>query len=177
MKTLHETLALVHDMHQGVADWSGMPYVTHPIWVMMNLPASCIDEDRHIALMHDMIEDCQNRLIVRFEISKEYADEATKLDAIFNALMMNGYTHYIVQGLKLLTRDLWADLTYLNYVRNIIKSGHQGAMWVKYTDNVHNMDPLRRTLLSPEHRERAIQMEARYERSKKLLREGLNVSS
>ena len=68
MVTLHQTLALAHDMHAGVNDWTGVPYITHPIWVMLRLPEICSEDDQHIALLHDVIEDCQTRLAARFNL-------------------------------------------------------------------------------------------------------------
>lgn len=153
-------------MHRGVTDWTGLPYVTHPIWVMMNIPSKCSDDDRHLALLHDVVEDCQDRL---------YACIPTMprdLTSIFSSLRIN-YSDYVVQGLSLLTRDLWQDMTYLDYVQNIAASGHLGAIWVKYTDNLHNSDPFRCERLPLEYRERSIQMNRRYERSKEILRDAL----
>jgi hypothetical protein len=175
--TLHSTLRFAHDMHEGVSDWTGMPYITHPIAVMMLLPPECSDEDRQIALLHDVFEDCRSRLCAEFGMS----EITTSLDELFDAFSRwphptDAHSDYVVRGLRLLTRDLWPGLNYINYVRNIVSSGHRGAMWVKYADNRHNTDPARRALLSPELLEKSIQMESRYFRSMAILREGLGIT-
>lgn len=177
MITLHDTLAFVHEMHEGAIDWTGIPYVMHPIWVMMSLPASCDEDTRHLALMHDVVEDCKERLCAKFGITAQMNDQVMiNIEDLFTALCAKGYSAYMMQGLRLLTRDLWRHLTYINYVRNIVHSDHIGAMWVKLKDNEHNTDPHRHTLLLPEYVERYVQIAPRYERSKVILREGLTIA-
>lgn len=170
MTSLHYTLTFVNDMHYGVADWTGLPYVTHPIWVMMNLPNTCSEDDRHLALLHDVVEDCKPRL------GECIGTEKPSFDAIFDYLNRD-YSDYVVTGLRLLTRDAWQNFTYLEYVENIVAAGHVGAMWVKYTDNLHNSDPKRCARLLPKYQERFRQMGSRYERSKEILMNALQSQS
>ena len=61
----------------------------------------------------------------------------------------------------------------MDYVRNIVSSGHLGAMWVKYADNLHNTDLQRSARLPPDDKKRWSEMSPRYERSKRILRDGL----
>lgn len=172
---LHETLAFAHEMHAGVNDWTGAPYITHPVAVMLMLPVECCEDDQHIALLHDVLEDCKQRLRVKFDGWDMPADDDKFLDYVLDRLETIGYSSYVVQGLRLLTRDFWPNLSYINYVKNIVSSGHRGAMWVKYCDNMHNTDPVRQARLSPELCKQSLQMSTRYEHSKRILREGLGI--
>jgi hypothetical protein len=181
---LHKTLTFAHEMHAGVNDWTGVPYITHPVFVMLSLPASCSEEDKHIALLHDVVEDCKDRLIEKFDleqphhqdqIPKEWQDKENQLllEKIFSAFEKYGYSPYIIEGLRLLTRDCWDGLTYLEYVKNIIESNHEGAMWVKYCDNKHNNSIERRAKLPEQLLEKSTQMAKRYDKSIALLEEAL----
>ena len=42
--------------HEGQIDKSGRPYYLHPLRVAMRL-ANCTPEERHAALLHDVVED------------------------------------------------------------------------------------------------------------------------
>ncbi len=170
--TLHDTLAFAHEMHKGMDDWTGDPYIAHPIAVMMLLPADSSEDDRHLALLHDVIEDCQERLIKHFGITK---NGQNLHDLILAGFTNMNYSEYIIQGLDLLTRDRWTTqgMSYLDYIKNIVKSEHRGAMLVKLADNEHNTDPKRHARLPSGLKERSVQMTNRYERSKALLRKGL----
>jgi hypothetical protein len=97
----------------------------------------------------------------------------TNVEELFSFLGTRGYSGYLLQGLRLLTRDMWPGLTYINYVRNIVASGHRGAMWVKYMDNRQNTDPVRTARLPEEEQKRAAEMRGRYERSMAILKAGL----
>ncbi len=173
--TIHDTLALAYEMHAGVSDWTGLPYIMHPIAVMQMLPPECDEEDKHIALLHDVVEDCAARLALKLHAMPFVKEQISSFECLFEGLIRYGYSDYTVRGLRLLTRDMWPGLSYIDYVRNIIDSGHIGAMWVKYCDNKHNTDPARCAHLTPELKERAVSMAVRYERSKKILREALGI--
>jgi hypothetical protein len=157
---LHETLAFAQRMHDGVDDLAGLPYITHPIWVMLHLPATCTDEDRQIALCHDVFEDCKARLYDTFGLPN-----LQNIDDLFTAFSGLGYSSYVVTGVRLLTRDAWPHLDYHGCTRNIIDSQHHGGMWVKYVDNLHNTDAHRISLLSPTDRVRWQRLQPRYERT------------
>ena len=101
------------------------------MWVMRALPADASDEDRHLALLHDVVEDCRKRLailMVQMQMEFDPANPVVYLDFF----RRRGYSSYVVEGLMLLTRDMWSG-SYMSYIRNIIASGHHGAMWIKYT--------------------------------------------
>ncbi len=100
--------------------------------------------------------------------------------------MIAGYSPYIQRGVLLLTRIKGQYLhhetmeitsgTYMDYVENVIKSRHFGAIIVKLTDNQRNSDP-QRIAKVPDAAKRA-QLEAvakgRYARSMALLQAELS---
>ena len=165
MPSLHETLDFTYEMHKGVNDWTGVPYITHPIAVMLYLHHTCSEDDQHLALLHDVLEDCQERIKDKFALRTKLGNENITLEILFDAIASLGYSDYVMQGLRLLTRDFWEHLTYLEYIQNIANSGHRGAIWVKFSDNKHNSDADRILKLPEELREKSHQMTKRYHRS------------
>ena len=158
-------------MHDGVNDWGGMPYITHPISVMLMLPSDRPEDDRHMALLHDVIEDAHDRLKTYFSISDD------NLESVLVALSNFGYSDYVVYGLKSLSRNFWPNLTYIEYVRNIVARNNIGSIWIKYCDNMDHTDEHRRARLSPEMLAKSLEMAPRYERSKSILRKALFIDS
>jgi len=133
---------------------------------MRALPDDATEDDRHLAVLHDTIEDCRPRLAVLMRESGISEPQTTV--AYLEYFRRVGYSDYVVTGLMLLTREMWS-LSYSQYIHNIIASGHRGAMLVKYFDNAHNSDPDRLANLLPEHRPRAVALRSRYQRSLRLL--------
>jgi len=56
MSTLERAIAIAAEGHAGQVDKAGAPYVLHPLRLM--LAVSSIDE-RIVAVLHDVVEDCQ----------------------------------------------------------------------------------------------------------------------
>lgn len=54
MPTLEETLELALKAHRGQRDKSGAPYILHPLRLMLKMHT---DEERIVALLHDVVED------------------------------------------------------------------------------------------------------------------------
>ena len=52
--TLEDALILAATAHSGQVDKAGMPYVLHPIRVMIRVSSP---EERIVALLHDVVED------------------------------------------------------------------------------------------------------------------------
>ena len=52
--TLEDALILAATAHSGQVDKAGMPYVLHPIRVMLRVSSP---EERIVALLHDVVED------------------------------------------------------------------------------------------------------------------------
>ncbi len=172
MPSLHFTLELAQRMHKDVDDWTGVPYIVHPISVMLLLPSSCCEDDKHLALLHDTIEDCADLLCQEFAISPDGLSKTEILEQIFCGFRTH-YSTYVVDGLRLLTRDVWPDLGYLQYVQNIVHSGHRGAMWVKWADNMDNTNSLRCSRLSDDLKQKAAHMGKRYQKSLEILNSAL----
>lgn len=168
MPNLTETLQLATLLHDGVTDCTGQSYIEHPLWVMNQLPPHVPMDFRYLALLHDTIEDCQERL--RELIGHEMQMSVSDLEAYLAFFRHRGYTEYLIDGLRLITRDFWPNLTYLDYIRQIAASGHLGTICVKMIDNQHNSNPERITRVLPEFRERVVGTQTRYARSLDILR-------
>ena len=54
---LFDALNMAARIHRAQLDKAGLPYLTHPVRVMMRLPADASDLERKAALLHDAIED------------------------------------------------------------------------------------------------------------------------
>ena len=167
---LHETLKFAHEMHEGVEDWTGLPYIMHPIHVTNSLPVTCGVEDQQIGLLHDVPEDCKKRL---YKVL--FGGEPVDIETLFDGFFHLGYSPYVVKGLKLVTRDYWPGLTYKEYILNIAESNHFGAMNVKLQDNYHNNCEKRRLRLPLELQEKSRQMSRRYNQSIAILEHALGV--
>ena len=55
MSTLNRAIAIAAEAHAGQVDKAGVPYVLHPLRMMLRM--SSID-DRIVAVLHDLCEDC-----------------------------------------------------------------------------------------------------------------------
>lgn len=152
-KTIEETIAFIQKAHDGQTDYAGKPYWQHPVAVMQRLPESASDETRLIALLHDVLEDT---------------------DRTEDDLRTEGYSEWVITGVKLLTRTPDKG-SYMDGIRAIVASGHLGAMQVKLADNEENSDPSRiASIADSAKREQMTQMaENRYRRSMVKLRNGL----
>jgi len=146
MKTIDETITFIKEAHKGQVDKSGIEYWKHPVAVMKGLPEledanpKLLEELQHIALLHDVLEDTK------------YTEQDLK---------DMGYTDQIVDAVKLVTRT--KDVTYNQFIDNIIDSGNQHALIVKISDMTHNMSDERFDLLSKEDKVKQKEMnENRY---------------
>jgi (p)ppGpp synthase/HD superfamily hydrolase len=165
MTTIEKTIELIKIFHNGQFDRTGVPYWQHPVDVMNNLHPSASDEDRLIALLHDVPEDCCDG---DWEKAKAILEE-------------HGYSGYVRRGVLLLTRINGHFLhhrtmeitsgTYHEYVKNIMASGHTGAILVKFSDNQMNSNPERIARIADATERQKVQDMAanRYARSMALL--------
>lgn len=170
MPSLSETIELARHLHEGVLDATGVSYIEHPFWVMNALPAYATDDDRQLAVLHDTLEDCKQRLSVL--IAEEMHMEVALTDPapFLKFYQHRGYSPYVVDGMRLLTRDFWFHLSYIGWIQEIAASGHRGAILVKYTDNCHHSDPERVERVLPDQRDRVLGLQRRYGRSKAILK-------
>lgn len=116
MPTVETTANFIKVMHEGQRDKSGRPYHDHPISVMENLPDNVSDDTKFAALLHDILEDTG---ITR------------------HTLEIMGYSKETLDIVDLVTDD--KSRSYLGFVKNIIDSGNQGAILVKWADMTHNL--------------------------------------
>lgn len=145
MPTIDETIEFIKRAHAGQMTRGGDPYWTHPVAVMGLLPEDASDDERHAALLHDVIEDT-----------------ATTYDDLRNA----GYSDVTIEIVRLVTRKHDAPRpSYKEWIRSIAVSGNHGAIRVKLADNQHNSDPERIAKLQPEERD----IVKRYKRSMEIL--------
>ncbi|MFO1225299.1 HD domain-containing protein [Roseateles sp.] len=54
MATLERAIAIAASAHAGQRDKAGQPYILHPLRVMLAFQS---DEDRIVAVLHDVVED------------------------------------------------------------------------------------------------------------------------
>ncbi len=55
MSTLERAIAIAVEAHAGQIDKAGMPYILHPLRVMLALSS---DDARIVGVLHDVCEDC-----------------------------------------------------------------------------------------------------------------------
>ena len=101
--------------HVKQVDKSGLAYILHPLYVMGQVKT---ERAKCIAVMHDVIEDNPT-----FDI---------------DALIKCGIPQDIVDGIKILTRDL--NTRYFDYIDAIKDSRDIDVINVKIEDLKHNMD-------------------------------------
>ena len=127
---LGQSIEIMRNAHEGQLDKCGRPYYLHPLRVAMRL-IHCTPEERHAALLHDVVEDT-----------------AITLDDL-RAL---GYGAEVIELVDLLTRRLPAGESHRQYLERIVASGNAKALRVKLADVIDNMSPARSRELPPEHR-------------------------
>jgi (p)ppGpp synthase/HD superfamily hydrolase len=137
------TRALVRRLFAGVTDKGGKPYAEHCERVERLLGPDATEDERHAALLHDVLEDTSTT-----------ADD-------LRAMGYSARTAYLVLRLTRLA----ADGTYMDYIRGIAASGDQGLIRIKLADNADNSAPERIACLPPEQRD----ILRRYERARKIL--------
>jgi (p)ppGpp synthase/HD superfamily hydrolase len=64
MSTLERAIAIAAEAHAGQTDKAGAPYILHPLRMMMGLTS---DEERIVAVLHDVCEDCPGWTFERLE--------------------------------------------------------------------------------------------------------------
>ena len=130
-----DAMNLAYDMHEGVYDKAGLPYIFHPYHL-----AEQMGDDEYaivVALLHDVVEDT---------------------DMTFEELEDYGYPEPVITALKLLTINETNKNDYLgSYIHNIKKN--ELAKKVKLADLQHNMDATR--LLPPVSKAEELWTEAR----------------
>lgn len=145
--TVAETMSFILRAHAGHVDKAGRPYSLHPISVMHRLGDTASDDEKLVALLHDVIEDTPYK----------------ETD-----LLAMGYPAHVVEAVKLLSRPKHQP-PYMNWIRSIAESGNRLAIRAKIADAEDNSDPNRVALLPPAERGGA----ARYVEAANILRAAL----
>jgi (p)ppGpp synthase/HD superfamily hydrolase len=126
---LGDSIELMRKAHEGQIDKCGRPYYLHPLRVAMRL-SQCTVEERHAALLHDVVEDT----LVTLENLREM-----------------GYSEEVLDLVNLLTRRKPEGESHNQYIERLVGSGNAKALRVKLADVYDNMSPARtRTLPSHE---------------------------
>ncbi len=116
---LHAAIDYAIDKHRGQTTRNGLPYITHPLWVMNKMQhhgeiAMCI------AVLHDVIEDT---------------------DATYDNIRV-AFGEFIASGVRILSRV--EGEIYEDFILRIINSTHEfagrTALQIKRHDLLHNMD-------------------------------------
>lgn len=111
---LHEMLKLVVNAHHGQFDKGGVPYAFHCLAVMKLLPESADEEQKCMALGHDLFEDTD----VTYE--EVFAAFGTR----------------VAQGILAMTKQ--KGVAYEDYITVLMKN--KDAVMVKMADLRHNSD-------------------------------------
>ena len=119
-----KTLALVTDLFKDKVDKAGLPYINHLLGVANQ---GKNEYEKILGLLHDVIED-------------------TKLNAY--DLLKLGYPIDIVSRVELLTKP--KNISYRDYVDNIINKGDLITLKIKKYDLNNNLDKNRQAKLSKE---------------------------
>jgi hypothetical protein len=117
--TVLETIATMKRLHKGQKDRGGFPYSWHPLRVMLRLGEQTTDNERHAALLHDVLEDTPT----------------TAAD-----LLLMGYSRQVVGMVLMLTRD--KGVVYRDYIQRI-GAGPIFVIRVKLADLFDNNSPKR----------------------------------
>lgn len=137
------TIQFVQAAMAGVVDKAGQPISDHCIRVAGMLGPEATENEKLVALMHDLLEDT---------------------DITAQALLDMGYPAEVVDAVVILTNK--PEREYFEYVRSIVASGNQIAMKVKMADNLDNGAPARLYTLDNATRER---LSGRYRRAWRIL--------
>jgi (p)ppGpp synthase/HD superfamily hydrolase len=124
MTLVERSLEIALKVHQGQKDKAGKDYILHPIRVMAKMET---DEERAVALLHDVIEDSR-----KLPAKRRYTAER---------LLEEGIPKDVVEAVKALTKPEEMpddDEAYFEFVRGAKKNGI--ARKVKQADLEDNMD-------------------------------------
>jgi GTP diphosphokinase / guanosine-3',5'-bis(diphosphate) 3'-diphosphatase len=125
---LGQSIEFMRQAHEGQIDKSGRPYYLHPLRVAMRLVCLSVEE-RHAALLHDVVEDTPVTL---------------------EDLRYAGYSEAVLELVALLTRDAPGGESHRQYMLRIVESRKAGALRVTLADIYDNLSAARMRYL-PAH--------------------------
>ncbi len=146
LKSVAAAVKFMKRAHKGQKDLGDKPYWTHPIRVMTRLGQSASLVEKHMALLHDVIEDTETT----------FAD-----------LEKAGFHTDVLAAVVLLTRPV--KFSYRRYIRRLIASANTAAMRVKLADLLDNMD---QTRIIPDAQQHA-RLLSRHQEAERLIRQHL----
>lgn len=132
---LTEAFRIAVEVHGAQRDKAGEPYMGHICRVMSAMDT---DEERAVAILHDVLEDCGKENQMHFA-----------------QMIWDAYPREVWDAVLLLTRSRVLDSTYLDYIRRL--STNPLAVKVKLADLADNMDPKRLAKLSEAERLRLLE--------------------
>lgn len=112
MNDLEKAIEIAVKSHKGQQDKSGMPYILHPLYLMMQMDK---EEEKIVAVLHDVIEDTDYTL-------KNLIDEK--------------FSYEIIEAIRSITKE--ENESYENYIDRVALNPL--AKKVKLKDLEHNMD-------------------------------------
>jgi (p)ppGpp synthase/HD superfamily hydrolase len=118
--TVADTIEFIKSAFTGKVDKIGVPYCEHPVRVMNNLGADATDDEKLVALLHDVIEDTHYT-----------ADD----------LLAMGYPAHVIDAVLMLSKP--EGTVYENYIDWLAATGNVLAIKTKIADNEDNLDPER----------------------------------
>lgn len=148
MITLDQTRQLICDLFAGVNDAGGYPYVDHCFRVEQGLDETATFDERHAALLHDVLEDTELTI---------------------HDLLSLGYNARVVYLVDMLTNK--SNETYMEHMRAIADTHDEGLIKIKLSDNHDNSDPSRHACFIPEDSARRMK---KYAKARAILEKGLD---
>lgn len=127
LKQVMVALSLARQLHEGQYRKDGTPYISHPLKVCSTLISYGIEDDITLAaaLLHDVLEDCGNKLsLCGKELVSEYGVRQEILDII-----------------RLLTKESGLNDHELSVYFKRIEENPQAAL-IKLSDRLHNSSTL-----------------------------------
>ncbi len=124
LPSIEDAILLAVEAHRGQKDKAGLPYITHPLRVMGMFVLPAEDNERMLAVMHDVVENT---------------------NVTFPQLIDQGYPEVVLEALFAITRD---SETYEEYIQRVGRN--RLATVVKLADLRDNLNPHRAsTILLP----------------------------
>jgi (p)ppGpp synthase/HD superfamily hydrolase len=85
-QTLERAIAIAAAAHEGQVDKGGVPYILHPLKVMLRVNTL---EERIVAVLHDVVEDCG----ISFDDLRKEGFSETVLSAIASVTKVPGESY------------------------------------------------------------------------------------
>jgi (p)ppGpp synthase/HD superfamily hydrolase len=79
MSTLERAIVIAAEAHAGMTDKAGAPYILHPLRLMLALSET---NDRIVAVLHDVVEDCDGWTLDRIRAEGFSKEVLEALDSV-----------------------------------------------------------------------------------------------